>query len=243
MNLVEMLSKELKDKHYTEFQKARYIYIRCCQIFSFDARWNYFTLFSEELIKKIVSSKFDIEHIDSPLVICHTFSKSILKPLLEELTTLNVSLTEGEHTFVNITNLGSKWDLDATLGDFPRVKMGLIPEGFQLEGKDFPFEEFDKELGITYEDKKKYRIYNWKSGYDYMNRVSNALSSSKCRYHYSDAAFLYNYMSYLMRQSSHTILDSNGNFLREIHFTENEEDYVITKSNGEYKLELKKATK
>ena len=238
MNLVELFSKELRDKHFSDFEKARYIYLRCCQIFSFDARWNYFALFSEEQIRAIENKIFDIFHIDSRLVICHTFSKSILKPLLDEFTSYSVSVEGDNHSYVTFQETGKKWILDGTLGDFPRVKMGLNAEGFYQEKGEYSFTSLDASIGFPYVSKEKYRVTSYETGYDYMNQVSSAICSSRCRFFYSDVIFLYNYMSYLMRQDSKTYLDSNHHLYRLIHFTENEEDYIIQKRNGSYSLEL-----
>ncbi len=240
MDLVELLSNELKDKHFTEFQKARYIYIRCCEIFSFDARWNYFTLFPEKMIKEIEQHYFNIHHIQDTLVVCHSFSQSILHPLLQELTSLDVECKMGEHSLVQLYNRGDVWELDGTLGDQARAKMGLITEGFRMKEKLFPMKDFDLELGFQYTDKKKYAIYEWESGYDFMNKVGNIIQSSKCKYHYSDVVFLYNYMTYLMRQDSKTMLDKDNHLYRLIHFNENDEYYTISKIQNEYCLELVK---
>lgn len=238
MNLVEILSRELRGKNLTDLEKARYIYLRCCEIFSFDARWNFFTLFSQETIQKIESKIFDITNISSPLVICHTFSKSILKPLLEEFTSLPVIVLGDNHSYVSFVESGKKWNLDGTLGDFPRVKLGLKVEGFQLDEHEFSFGRMDHSLGYSYVPKSNYMVYDWETGYEYMNQVGEIIQASKCKYQYSDVVFLYNYMTYLMRQDSRTILDENQELCRKIHFTENEEDYILHKVNGEYCLEL-----
>ena len=36
MNLLAKLDNELKDKNLTDFEKVRYIYLRTCELFSFD---------------------------------------------------------------------------------------------------------------------------------------------------------------------------------------------------------------
>ncbi|MBR4693661.1 MAG: hypothetical protein IKP07_02510 [Bacilli bacterium] len=242
MNLVEMLSRELRDKHFTEFERVRYVYIRCCQIFSFDARWNYFTLFSDELIKEIEERKFDVKNIDSPLVICHSFSRYILKPLLDELTGAKTEVVGSKqgHSYVKAYFGSSKWNLDATEGDFPRVKMGLAPMGFQQEEGDVPSPDIDEEIGFKFISKQRYQDIDSTNGYNFMGKVAQIISTSKCKYHYSDIAFLYNYMTYLNRQATKTLLDDKGQLYRTIHFTDNDEDYVLAKQNGEYVLQLVK---
>ena len=241
MNLLEMLSRELKDKRYSEFEKMRYIYLRCCQLFSFDARWNFFTLFSQNIIREIENEQFDIEYIKKRLVVCHSFSKSILKPLLDYLTTIDVSVVGHEHSFIEAKCDGKKWVLDATFGDFPRVKMGLNTEGFhEDEEPTLNFENLDNSLGFKHVNKDCYKIVNWHDGYGFMDKVSRIITASDCKFHYSDVVFLYNYMTYLMKQDTKTVLGSDGNLRRLIHFTENERDYTINKDEGEYKLALVK---
>ena len=41
MNLLDMLSKELNQKDCTLEEKARYLYIRCCELFTYDPRFKF----------------------------------------------------------------------------------------------------------------------------------------------------------------------------------------------------------
>ena len=53
MNLIEQLSKELSTLHLNDFEKARYIYLRCCEIFSFDSRYTYASFFDDDKIRDV----------------------------------------------------------------------------------------------------------------------------------------------------------------------------------------------
>ena len=238
MDLVQKISNELKGKRLSEFEKMRYIYLRCCEIFSYDARWNYFTFFSNELIREIENKMFDLYNINDTLVICHSFSKSILKPLLDVFTTIDSTVIGEEHSFIEAKCDGKTWNLDATYGDFARVKMGLETEGFNEDDKVEDFTLLDESLGFRHIDKKIYSVHEWRDGYDYMQRVAGTISRSDCRHHYTDVLYLYNYMTYLEKQDTKTIMGPDGMLRRVIHFTGNGEEYSINKDTGEYRLTL-----
>ena len=100
MNLLNILDNELKNKHYNNFEKVRYIYLRTCELFSFDARYYFVEIFNKKLFNNIIDKKIDITNVDDFLVICHSYSKYVLLRLVNELTTANVSLHSGPHSFV-----------------------------------------------------------------------------------------------------------------------------------------------
>jgi len=39
MNIIELLSNEIAAKNWSKEEKARYLYIRCCQLFTYDPRY------------------------------------------------------------------------------------------------------------------------------------------------------------------------------------------------------------
>ena len=209
MNLVELLSQELKDKHFTEFEKVRYIYIRCCQIFSFDTKWHYLSLFKDKDLKnKLANKRFDIENIDEYLVVCHTFSKYILKPLIEELTNLKVDLEEGEHTILTLSYGPHIWELDATLGDLTRVKAKLKTNGFtgDFPNSDIVVDDIDKTIGYIRHNKDYFinRI-NGNNDTERTESIGRLLASSDCKYHYADASFYYSFLAFAVVPSQHDL--------------------------------------
>ena len=160
MNLLNLLEDEIKDKHLNNFEKVRYIYLRTCELFYFDARYYYVEQFNKNLYKQIINKKIDITNVDDFLVICHSYSKYVLLKLINELTTANVSLQSGLHSFVEYKDdSGSVWNLDATLGDLSRIKVGIKPNGFTCrESWNFNYQdvidEIDEIIGYKYKEKK-----------------------------------------------------------------------------------------
>ena len=64
MNLIKTLDDELSQMHLTDFEKARYIYLRCCEIFSFDARWYFTDLLDDEKTHESETSFIHcVEHV------------------------------------------------------------------------------------------------------------------------------------------------------------------------------------
>ena len=237
MDLVEVLAQELKDKNFTDFEKIRYIYLRCCEIFSFDHRWNYFTYYDEGMIKRIEDKRFDIRNIDTNLVVCHSFSISILIALIKEFTTSKVHFNKGAHSFVEVYEGKSKWILDATQGDFPRVKMRLQPRGMFLEGSPYDLTELDGELGYKYVSSHYYRDRVKGTFTEQMTTISEILANSKCRYQFTDALFLYNYLSMLIPQDGKVLMDGNNRLYRLIKFPMfDDQEYVIKKEDDGYQL-------
>lgn len=216
MNLLETLSDELKGKHYIEFEKTRHIYLRTCDIFSFDSRWRYAKLFNdEELLKQIHYKKFNVENIDDVLVVCHSVSKYILKTLIEELTNLEVQLEEGPHTIITLEYGPDKWELDATLGDLARVKAGLKTNGFSCmkSNSERIVNEMDRAIGYSRHNANYFsnRIIG-DTTTEKVLAIGKMLEESKCKYHYSDASFYYSFLSGLLNQHDLTYVGDNYDF-------------------------------
>ena len=237
MNLVEILAEELKDKHLTDFERIRYIYIRCCEIFSFDHRWNYYTYYDEGMIKRIENKRFDIRNIDSTLVVCHSFTFSILISLVREFTHSRIRLNKGAHSFAELYEGNSKWILDATQGDFPRVKMHLKPNGMFLDGGIEDLTDMDASLGYTYLTSSYYRNQVQGSFTEQMTSISTILANSKCKYQFTDTLFLYNYLSHMIPQDGRVLMDGNNKLYRLIKFPMfDDQEYVIKLNTGSYQL-------
>lgn len=165
MNLLDLIGSELKNVHLNDFEKVRYIYLRTCQLFYFDARYYYVEQFDKKLYKQIVNKKVDITKVDDFSVICHSYSKYVLLKLINELTTANVSLQSGSHSLVEyIDDSGSTWNLDATLGDLSRIKVGIKSTGFICrELWNFNYQDIlddvDELIGYKYKEKKN--LFNY----------------------------------------------------------------------------------
>lgn len=194
MNLIEKINNELIDKHFNEFEKQRYIYLRACQIFSFDSRWHFAEIFDDyKLLNYIATKKIDLEHINNDrLVICYNFSMYVLDKLLKELTNSDTKIHLGTHCFL-MSNINDViWKLDATMGDLAAVKIGLKTEGFKTENMNYRkyLEEVDTEIGYSYVERKEYLdLINAESITERIHKIGKLLENSKSNRYYSDAHF------------------------------------------------------
>lgn len=241
MNLIKKLDEELSQKNLNDFEKARYIYLRCCELFSFDARWFFTDVYNDiELHDKLRYKKFDIENIDDDLVICHSFSEYILKPLIDELTTLDCRLHKDEnHSCVFIKRNGTDWKLDATLGDLARVKLDIPTTGFASGyiSDDLVLDDIDLELGYCLKNIEEYeRMANGNSFTDCIENIGYILRDSKAKYHYSDVLGLYDMLAAPYSIDNHTYLEDNYKFHRLIELFDEYSFFDLSKEDGEYRI-------
>jgi len=144
MNVLEMLHQELKDKHWTTEEKAYYIYIRSCQLFSYDERYDYCDLFDDEkqLKNKIINRTIDLENVHDFRVICTSHSDEVLSKLLNELIGIDC-LSEGDpnlHRWLKFYDGKRYIEADSTaMSDLQRVKMGLKTYGYKPVITDYDF--------------------------------------------------------------------------------------------------------
>ena len=220
MNLLALLHDELKDKHLNEIEIVRNIYLRCCEIFSFDSKLHYVYLFGKDYLKyEALEKEFDVENIDSFLVVCRSFSKYILKPSIEEFTSINPKLIGDIHTSLLLDYGNHKWELDATFGDLSRVKCKLRTNGFSCDDRhwDERIDEIDEVIGYKKYNKEYFNSrIKGDTVVDKMDSINKLLSTNLCKYHYSDASFFYSFLRelYLKNEqySDGTYIDSNFNF-------------------------------
>ena len=131
MDVLNLIDSELRNMHLSDFERVRYIYLRTCELFYFDMRYHFNKYISKRLLSKITKKEIDLTNVDDFRVICHTYSEYVLKKLINEFTNIDVIIHSGGHSFLTINDKnGCSWDLDATLGDLSRVKIGIKPNGF-----------------------------------------------------------------------------------------------------------------
>ena len=242
MNLLDKLDNELKNKHYNDFEKIRYIYLRTCELFYFDARYYYVERFNKKLYNKIINKKINITNVDDFSVICHSYSKYVLLKLINELTTANVLLHTGAHSFVKYKDdSGSIWNLDATLGDLSRVKVGIKPNGFTcLESWNFNYQddldEVDESLGYKYKEKKDFIQSLDLSSFDTLiNGINNLIKENKLN-NFTDVLF---FVKWLLNGcfclfSDCTGMDNNYNFYNFIYDEANKDLFCLSKGIDKY---------
>lgn len=242
MNLLDLIGSELKNMHLNNFEKVRYIYLRTCQFFYFDARYYYVEQFNKKIYKHIINKKVDITKVDDFSVICHSYSKYILLKLINELTTANVSLQSGSHSFVKYKDdSGSVWNLDATLGDLSRIKVGLKSTGFICrESWNFNYQdildEIDELIGYKYKEKKDYiQFLNLSSFDDLINSINILINDSKLD-NFTDVLFFVKWLlnGCFCMLSDCTGMDNNYNFYNFIYDESNNDLYCLSKGTDKY---------
>jgi len=199
MDLLKIINDELAKLHLTEFEKVRYIYLRTCELFSFDARYNFTELFQDnEFYQHLINRRIDITNLNDFLVVCHSYSRDILLRLIREFTSVEVELMGELHRFVSYkTSSGQLWFLDATNGDLARVKMKLDTRGFTGEtGYDKEIlSETDAIIGYKQKNKLEYlKQVDISTTTSIFNSISRILQNSKCKTEFSDAFFLVEYL-------------------------------------------------
>lgn len=247
MNLIQTIDDELKQIHLNDFEKALFIYLKCCEIFSFDSRWFYSEALGDyELHDRILNKKFDVENIDSELVICHTICPDILEKLIHELTVLDCrTVNYMGHSNVTIDPsdecYGQSWKLDPVLGDMPRVKLGIHTRGFEcgIDNYKTLVEEIECMLGYGKLTEGYYRQQAYSDSYtNSIENMAHILKRSTAKYHFHDASFLFtkvlNGNSY--SNDYNIYFDNNYNFHRLIDVSSPTEYsfFDLSKENDEY---------
>lgn len=238
MDLLEIIEQELKSKHLTDLEKARYIYLRTCELFSFDGRY-YFQEFINDSEFQDMLRRIDITNVSNFLVICHNYSQDVLARLIREFTAATVSVHQSVHSYVLYEESPCHiWTLDATYGDFPRIKLGMIPSGFQglRKGDNQRIIDIDNILGYTYKSKKDYLkmldLSSIKNLYASINRI---LINSKCNKEYSDALYLIKWLllSVMYPFNETNGIDSNNRFY---HFFEADSSLFCLKDDDGFNI-------
>jgi len=165
MNVLELLTQELKDKNWTLEEKARYIYIRSCELFSYDERYDYYNLYLNDDMKlyELRNKIIDLENVKDNRIVCTSFSKSVLPVLIEELLGIECKNRGLGHAF-NLFQIGEEEIMaDATISsDLTRCKMGLNTHGYRKTSKDYMFEtnlkEIDKKINYIKDEYENYYL-------------------------------------------------------------------------------------
>lgn len=150
MNVLELLYQELKDKDWTFEEKARYIFLRSCQLFSYDPRYQFCGLLGErgyELKREILDRVIDLENVTNAWVVCSSHAKYVLSILLKELLGAETLVEGSGHMYTTFSCGNETFIADATkVSDIARVKMGLSTKKYGPK---------DKQLNIDYAPRLK----------------------------------------------------------------------------------------
>ena len=243
MNLLEELDCELKNKHYNEFEKVRYIYLKLCKLFSFDNRFYYTYMFMDNALhQNIINRNIDVCNVQDFLVVCHSFSKEVLFKIINELTSANVKLHTSQHSYlVYEEKPGLIWKLDATFGDFSRVKLNLNTTGFLDIHNEFcdRLKEVDENLGYFYKEKSEYiEKLDLTSTENLMKSVQSLLQNSDLNKEYCDALFFVKWLLFGVNYffSDYEGIDRDYNFYNFFHSYFDDSIYLLSSNNDIYGL-------
>lgn len=251
MNLLYTLNEEIENKHLNTDEKIRYIYLRLCQIFSFDTRWYYaYFLSGYKTYLEIKNKKFNVKNIQEYEVICHTIVPYIMEPLYKELLGIDLEVfSTDSHTYA-VTNFdGEEYRLDLTgENDFTYVKMGLMTKGFKplcyAHEREQVLYDMDKSLGFNLLSLKEYKdklnINPNITLFEKKIAIANLLENSVCKYHYSDARNFLNKIDDIIEvskeQDDATFVSDAYDFYHLYHLNSEDKYLELSKSEDEYKL-------
>lgn len=229
MNLLDLFENELKNRHLDDFETIRYLYLRTCELFYFDMRYHFNNYISKKMLSKIINKEIDLTNVDDFRVICHTYSKYVLKRLINVFTNIDVIVHSGGHSFLTINDKnGCSWDLDATIGDLSRVKIGTKTTGFKCIWRDkYNYvDDIDKELGYNLKDRNDFfRTIDFSSFEKFIEGINNLFNDNSKLNNFSDSLFCVKWLlnGCFCLFSDCMGMDKNYNFY----------NFILDKANGD----------
>lgn len=156
MNILEMLRCEIADKSWSLEEKARYIYIRSCELFSYDPRYKLCLWINNgaKLEQEIYNRKIDLTNVQDFNVVCSSYSNYVISVLLSELLGIKCEVKEDIMHYHVMIYIGDKViKINSTWSDICRIKMGLDTRDYELAlGDNTNLEEIDKRIGYKYQN-------------------------------------------------------------------------------------------
>lgn len=155
MNVIELLAKELKNKDWTIEEKQRFIFLRTCQLFSFDPKYNSCIYLPDckNLQQEIRNKKIDLTNVTDFNVVCTSYSTQVINVLLEELLNIKSTLQGKDHHYITSSINEKNFRVDGTLNDIYRIKMNMDTTGYHLLPKNDSYQEeiirIDKKIGYV----------------------------------------------------------------------------------------------
>lgn len=177
MNVLETLHNELKNKNWTKEEKARYLYIRSCELFYYDQRY-YFCRYFENAMERrnqIRNRKIDLENVTDFSVICTSHIIEVYKKLLFEFVNIEGNVEGEAHPWLTFDDGTREIKADSIENnDITRIKMKLNTLGYnniQSESNyDEHLKEIDKNIGYIKDDYQntiiKSRVKEMQEEYD-----------------------------------------------------------------------------
>lgn len=194
MNIYQTINDELNYMNINNFDKLVYCYWKLARLFSFDERWYYASYLQDYILKNHIQyRKIDLSNVDDFLVVCHSYSREVVKQIIPIITGFQVSLIESIHSYNVITdNKGNEFMFDATPDDLARIKCGLEPQGFEAVSKknNHMIKESYKKLGLIFKKDNLYlELLNEPSLKVGMDKLNLSLQKSICNKYFTDANY------------------------------------------------------
>lgn len=128
MNVIKMIEGELKNQDWDTIEKAKYIYNRSCELFTYDSRYYYADY---HLKRELKYKKIDLENVEDNRVVCSSHAREVCLPLLELIGIKGEVLDEEAHGKVKVKLCQEDYIMDAAGNlDFMRVKIKRSTRGF-----------------------------------------------------------------------------------------------------------------
>lgn len=251
MDLINLLHNEMKDKHLSDLERMRYIYLRVCELFHFDTKWIVADIAGDpKLESKLAKKKIDLERIDDFSVICHTVSREVLFKLIREFTSYEARVAgNGYHSSLEVKdNYNNRWTLDPVYGDMAKVKLGIIPTGMAytkkrgiiLNDKDVDFGYIDVDLGYRFVKKESYKyLIQSADEKEIARQVGELLSRKDVRYHFMESDYFIDLFPAIACQNTEKIIDKDLSIHRIITLDKEYSDCISTildRHNGRFEL-------
>ena len=167
MNVLALLNQELQNKNWSMEEKCRYLYLRSCELFSYDERYYFYNLLKDD--KRIYETRncvIDPENVTDNRVICTSHSEKVLKIIFKELLNKECTIEGDGHQYITFDDGSQKIKADATnQSDLTRVKMNLSTYGYKPTTSYYDFD-----LELKEKDKKIHYIKNEYSDYLFETR-------------------------------------------------------------------------
>ena len=192
MNVIHLLSEELKDKDWDLLTKARYLYIRSCCLFTYDPRY---TFLEKEEGTEILNRKINLENVTDNRVTCRSWASEVFIPLLELIGIKGEIQSLGTfHEYVIFPISSKIYKADATLSsDLSRVKMNNTTREFSPidKNEDFSSQLFsiDKKIGYISSEYSSEKINRFHQ--EFAKKYENKLEITEPNPELNDEILLY----------------------------------------------------
>ncbi len=224
MGFVEKITKEI-DSSWSLEEKIRFLYLKSCEVFSYDERYWWYTpaFFQdwEEKVERVINKKIVVETLDEKpqddLVVCFSWSY-LFQSLLKTVLNVDCEVIKGPAHASTVAKTGQTAifaDSCTRSMDLFRVKLNLSTYGYEeAMNKNFTekLKSIDEKIGYSYYAKilnqLKGELESQKRGLDFdeqlitsinaVGSIQNALQL----HHFGEAIYACNYlMQKLFRES------------------------------------------